>query len=272
MSDLIRRDDAIRELSGVCSTWEDDAKVQEIVMAIPSAEASQNLAKPNKALKGSDLISRQDAIEAVTDIQDGSGQRYYLAVSLVDKIRSLPSADAVSREEYEETDGVITIEKQSAKDVGEIKHIIIRSPNYTRYFYNESMPISAEAETVDCTDFIRWLTETVMDDGMWELIAVAYGEVIARKLTKLGVLEVKDGYYIRHINNNTKESDLVYRPSAEAVQGEWGHIIADGSDGSHWYEYECSHCGEVVLRPYNFCPNCGTMMYKDGDDTTGESL
>lgn len=111
------------------------------------------------------------------------------------------SAEAVIREGYNETDGVIQIEKQSAKDVGEIKHIVIHSPNYTRYFYNESMPISAEA-----------------------------------------------------------------------VQGEWGHMIADGSDGSHWYEYECSHCGEVVLRPYNFCPNCGTMMYKDGDDTTGESL
>ena len=40
-----------------------------------------------------DLISRADAIEAVTDIQDGSGQRYYLAASLVDKIRSLPSAE-----------------------------------------------------------------------------------------------------------------------------------------------------------------------------------
>lgn len=76
--------------------------------------------------------------------------------------------------------------------------------------------LSAEAETVDCTEFIRWLTETVMDDGMWELNAVAYGEVIARKLTKLGVLEVKDRYYIRHIENNTKESDLVYRSSSEA--------------------------------------------------------
>lgn len=54
------------------------------------------------------------------------------------------SADAESREDYNETDGVITIEKQSAKDVGEIKHIVIHSPNYTRYFYNESMPTSAE--------------------------------------------------------------------------------------------------------------------------------
>ena len=55
------------------------------------------------------------------------------------------SAEAVIREGYNETDGVIQIEKQSAKDVGEIKHIVIHSPNYTRYFYNESMPTSAEA-------------------------------------------------------------------------------------------------------------------------------
>ena len=55
------------------------------------------------------------------------------------------SADAVSREEYEETDGVVTIEKQNANEVGEIKHIVICSPNYTRYFYNESMPLPPEA-------------------------------------------------------------------------------------------------------------------------------
>lgn len=54
--------------------------------------------------------------------------------------------------------------------------------------------------------------------------------------------------------------------SAEAVQGEWGHMIADGSDGSHWYEYECSHCGEVVLHPYNFCPNCGADMRGEQDE------
>ena len=50
------------------------------------------------------------------------------------------SADAVSREEHEETDGVIKIKKQSANDVGEIKHIVVCSPNYTRYFYNDNMP------------------------------------------------------------------------------------------------------------------------------------
>ena len=45
MTDLISRDDAIRELNGACSNWEDDAKVQEIVMALPSAEAVSRKAK-----------------------------------------------------------------------------------------------------------------------------------------------------------------------------------------------------------------------------------
>jgi len=82
--------------------------------------------------------------------------------------------------------------------------------------------------------------------------------------------EPKDNEY--HYYKHFAIKILSEIPSAEAVQGEWGHMIAHGMDGSHWYEYECSHCGGVVLRPYNFCPNCGTMMYKDGDDTTGGSL
>ena len=69
--------------------------------------------------------------------------------------------------------------------------------------YVEALRIAAEH--TDCTDFVNWLLEEVMDEEMWELNAVANGEVIARKLKKLGLLEVKDGYYTR--------------PSADAVQG-----------------------------------------------------
>ena len=41
MDDLISRADALRELNGACSNWEDDAKVAEIIHALPSAEAVQ---------------------------------------------------------------------------------------------------------------------------------------------------------------------------------------------------------------------------------------
>lgn len=61
-----------------------------------------------------------------------------------------------------------------------------------------------DSEQTDCTEFIEWLIEVIMDDDDWELNSAAYGEIIARKMKKLGLLEVKDGYYIR--------------PSAEAVE------------------------------------------------------
>lgn len=38
MSDIISREDALRELNGVCANWEDDAKVAEIISALPTAE------------------------------------------------------------------------------------------------------------------------------------------------------------------------------------------------------------------------------------------
>lgn len=57
----------------------------------------------------------------------------------------------------------------------------------------------------DCTEFLMWLVEVVLDEEDWELNAVAYGEIIARKLKKLGLLEPKDGYYIRPEKNEVEE-------------------------------------------------------------------
>lgn len=107
-----------------------------------------------------DLISRADAIEAVLTYfipRSHTGERGEHEEDFVRMIfKSLPSADAVSREEYEETDGVVKIEKQNANEVGEIKHIVIHSPNYTRYFYNESMPTSADAVQGEWKHTITW--------------------------------------------------------------------------------------------------------------------
>lgn len=73
----------------------------------------------------SDLISRADAIEAVTDIQDGSGQRYYLAVSLVDKIRSLPSADITETEACQKCQDVTDkILNRQGEEIERLKSII----------------------------------------------------------------------------------------------------------------------------------------------------
>lgn len=68
--------------------------------------------------------------------------------------------------------------------------------------YVESLP---SANAVDCTDFIEWLVDRVLDETIWEYNSVAYGEIICRKLEKLGVLEV------------TEEPSYYIRPSADAV-------------------------------------------------------
>lgn len=60
-----------------------------------------------------------------------------------------------------------------------------------------SLPPVTPTEPTDCTDFINWLLEEVLDEENWELNAVANGEIICRKLKKLDLLEVKDGYYVR---------------------------------------------------------------------------
>ena len=53
------------------------------------------------------------------------------------------------------------------------------------------------ADAVDCTDFIEWLVDRVLDETIWENNSVAYGEIICRKLEKLGVLEATEepSYY-----------------------------------------------------------------------------
>lgn len=85
-----------------------------------------------------DTVYRADAIDVVMKHKIS----FTVQQDVAREIDALPSADIT------ETDGVITIEKQSAKDVGEIKHVVIHSPNYTRYFYNESMPTSAETHEI----------------------------------------------------------------------------------------------------------------------------
>lgn len=128
---------------------------------------------------------------------------------------------------YEETDGVIEIEKQSAKDVGEIKHIVVRSPNYTRYFYNESMPIKAaeasakfnctanfvaeqlnKLEDMDISKKIKLIQDILGVEFKEENLNYKHVSAEAVSIHEDGTLEVK-------VPNSQKAI------SAEAAQGEW---------------------------------------------------
>ena len=58
--------------------------------------------------------------------------------------------------------------------------------------------LQPELTSIDCTDFVKWLLDEVMDEELWEDNAKANGEIICRKLKKLGVLDTEnETYYIK---------------------------------------------------------------------------
>lgn len=116
-----------------------------------------------------------------------------------------------------------------------------------------SLPPVTPKEQTDCTDFINWLLEEVLDEENWELNAVANGEIICRKLKKLDLLEVKDGYYVRASVTPTERT------------GEWV-VEHSGNGWNEWTNYTCSECNEKFNKFYAsiYCPNCGAKM---GGDT-----
>lgn len=50
-------------------------------------------------------------------------------------------------------------------------------------------------------DFIKWVISQLFDDD-FELNSGAFAELACRRLTKLGYLEEKDGYYYVKENDN----------------------------------------------------------------------
>ena len=60
------------------------------------------------------------------------------------------------------------------------------------------------------------------------------------------------------------------RPTVEPKQGEW---IQQYKDDGGWHDmgyfynmYKCSNCGSNGTNRFNFCPNCGADMRKEGDE------
>ena len=81
-------------------------------------------------------------------------------------------------------------------------------------------------------------------------------EVLCRKLYKHGLINEKDGEWTC---NFIKQADTP--PTIKVSEGEW--LFEEYPDG--YYHSECSICKhwfieDAFLKPYNYCPNCGSRM------------
>ena len=152
-------------------------------------------------------------------------------------------------------------------------------------------------DKVDCSEFLLWLLDKVLDEEDWDLNSGAYGELICRRLKELGLLEVKDGYYTtlyynlyEHDDENINTSlNLKVNPELrvkflkrqyELVLEENKKLKAKLSNNlnhentwieqnsknitqfTYFGEYKCPYCDKISFSPYDYCPNCGRKVGK----------
>lgn len=141
----------------------------------------------------------------------------YDADKVVDTVRKWHEENSEAVDEPEPI-GANLINRHDATEV--IRKECLKCNNMTNEDLLMKILALPTSQQTDCTDFIEWLLEVVLDDEHWELNAVAYGEVIARQMKKLGLLEVKDGYYIRQ--SIKPIGDLISRADAIEAVCEWG--------------------------------------------------
>ena len=127
------------------------------------------------------------------------------------------------------------------------------------------MAISALSEHKDCTDFLCWLLEEIMDEENWEINAEADGEIIARKLKKLGLLDSKDGYYVRtpmYEALTTEPSDLISR--ADAIEAVENNSYGMGSRASVKAIKALPSVEQVTSKLKN---PCDSLLTEDSEDS-----
>lgn len=193
-----------------------------------------------------DTISRAEAIEAVKETLSGNVYWDYVC-DAVNTLSALPSAEAEPKVIRSKTLMPTKDFKEWAKRIRETNPNAVVIPC-------DAEVVSAEAVQTDCTDFVLWLLEEVMDDENWEMNAVGMGEIICRKLKKLGLLEVKDGYYIR------PSADTVPRDYYEKVVGQLSHEVTE-LKGQTEQIVRCKDCRWYDNRYGEVCHN---PRYGDG--------
>lgn len=78
----------------------------------------------------------------------------------------------------------------------------------------------------------------------------------------------EDGYINLHIG--TIDTIISNVPTVEErPHGEWKQVTA--KDGEYYCHHKCTNCGQTIESGFdnppifNFCPNCGASMAKEGE-------
>ena len=203
-SDLISRADAINALS---KDIMGGLNYNRILKELPSAVAD-----------GEDLIIKgaKGIKDGLYNIKDGELFKYKSKGGTVRTYPIVPSDDRPSGKWIHEETGWYGGDGYKCSACGY---------GYSAKAYHEPYEFTycpncgakmGERENVgtDCTDFIHWISKVVADEELWELNAVGYGEIICRKLVKVGALAT------------TEKPPYYYVPSVSAERvGEWIPLI-----------------------------------------------
>lgn len=235
--DLISREDAMEAVEARIKWFNGDAvedrckrdafiQVIDILSELPSAETSQNLTEPNKALKGSDLISRADAVKEI--------HKYF-----VKEIDKTPT-------KVDEDGDEVYIDMATANSLlvcnKELSKAIKALPSVDR-------PTVIRSRTLMPTkDFKEW-AKRVREENPNVIVIPCDAEVVCgvpRNLTEEAAIEL-----LRMTGWLDEHDKKIGRP-----HGEWKH------DGSVWANrWVCDKCGHKIFEPQTyFCPNCGSEM------------
>lgn len=181
-----------------------------------------------------EVTYKTDVIKAVSEaVAYGGG-----FIDILKAIEKLPSAEVVSREEYEKQERVI-----------EGLQAII--DNYKNNFIRLNDAYMEQINTAHKPDYSY---EADMVRRLKEAQSAEAAQGVGRYEKAMQKLQEMPKYL-----NDIKIKQIKKMPS-EAAQGKW---IYKTNDKSVYEEWECSKCGCKVMCKSDFCPHCGARMFKE---------
>ena len=234
------REEAITRLKNIAWLYgssEREQNIEAIDMAIealsePSKVDFHTDESENISTEVNDLISRADAIEAVKH------STAYMHDDLYEAISRIPSAEATG-----------ALDEAIAKYV-EDGYMLPPSGD----LISREDAVKAIARHVGSARKRGHITKAeALEDsytkGLW------YAQEAIRELPTADAVSRED--FTKAIKAGLK---LQAELNADRPTGQWIELMANGVDGSHWYEYKCSLCGRLMIDETPFCPSCGAKM------------